>query len=59
MKKSSSFEVDITVTAVAVLLFALFRFCSPVFINGTQLAQYYTLISKIVAAGKKVCLRDV
>lgn len=51
MKKSSSFEVDITVTAVAVLLFALFRFCSPVFINGTQLAPYYTLISKIVAAG--------
>lgn len=51
MKKSSSFKIDIAVTAVEVLLFALFRFCSPVFINGTQLASCYTLISKIVAAG--------
>lgn len=51
MKKSSSFKIDIAVTAVEVPLFALFRFCSPVFINGTQLASCYTLISKIVAAG--------
>lgn len=50
MRKNTSLNVNVNVVMISIALFTLFRFCSPVFINGTQLAPFYTLISKVVAA---------
>lgn len=50
MRKNASLRFNLNVVVLALVLFTLFRFCSPVFINGTQLAPFYTMLSKAVAA---------
>lgn len=48
MKKSSPLTIDLYIVVLAVILFTLFRFCSPVFINETSFASFYTSVSKLV-----------
>ena len=50
MRKYGLFRLEFNTVVIALILFTLFRFCSPIFINGTHLAPFYTLISKTVTA---------
>lgn len=43
-------KINIKVLFWGITLFFLYRFWSPVFINGTQFAPFYTLVSKLIAA---------
>lgn len=46
--RDSIFKINYKIIFVSIILFFLIRFWSPVFIFGTSIAPFYTLISKLI-----------